>query len=208
MAPPQPDHQLDYDVVRRAVTKKKNNGADWLIIRRKVNRVAARILGSQSPDLRDVEQMAAYRIYRGFRGLAPSETAGSVSGWVAEIARNLAIDVLRANARYRRVFTDEVAVEDERAQEHYSTSSPVEASEQKHLLAEALGVIAYEYRVAFVLRHFEDLDDATIAEKLGVSQVTVRTRVHRAVGMMRDYIHSKYASEVPAAARAQHKRFA
>lgn len=53
---------------------------------------------------------------------------------------------------------------------------------------ELLSVVAQlsdDHRTAVILRYWSDLSDAAIAEIVGVSETTVRTRIHRALRVMR-----------------------
>jgi RNA polymerase sigma-70 factor (sigma-E family) len=52
-------------------------------------------------------------------------------------------------------------------------------------LARALRDLPAKYRVVLVLRYYEDLPDAEIAELLGISRPTVRTRTARALERLR-----------------------
>lgn len=50
---------------------------------------------------------------------------------------------------------------------------------------ERLAALPRDQRVALVLRYYEDLPDAEIARVMQCSPTTVRTRIHRALSMLR-----------------------
>ncbi len=52
----------------------------------------------------------------------------------------------------------------------------------------ALGRLSDEYRMAIILREMEGLGYESIAEILGISVGTVRSRLHRARSLMRDHL--------------------
>jgi RNA polymerase sigma-70 factor (ECF subfamily) len=58
-------------------------------------------------------------------------------------------------------------------------------AELRGLLESALDAIPEIYRSAFVLREVEGLSTTETAECLGVSEETVKTRLHRARGLLR-----------------------
>jgi RNA polymerase sigma-70 factor (sigma-E family) len=52
-----------------------------------------------------------------------------------------------------------------------------------------------QQRAAVVLRYYEDLDDAEIAEVLGITRTTVRSHVHRALAAMRAELEQEDADD-------------
>ena len=59
--------------------------------------------------------------------------------------------------------------------------------ERDHMLA-LLRRLPGRQRVVLVLRHYERMDDAEIADLLGVSPVTVRSNAHRGLARLRQYL--------------------
>jgi DNA-directed RNA polymerase specialized sigma24 family protein len=62
----------------------------------------------------------------------------------------------------------------------------LERAEVAKLLAEAVIRLSEPYRSAILYRYYEDLGPGEIAERLGVPLATVKTRLRRALGMLRD----------------------
>ncbi len=58
-------------------------------------------------------------------------------------------------------------------------------SAERDLLRRLITTLPYRQRAVLVLRYYEDLDDATIAEILDCSAVTVRTHAFRALATLR-----------------------
>ena len=58
-------------------------------------------------------------------------------------------------------------------------------SDDRDELVRALAALPGRQRAAIVLRYFEDLSDAEIADVMGCKQVTVRGHIHRALASMR-----------------------
>lgn len=68
--------------------------------------------------------------------------------------------------------------------------APVYASDtgDLDLVWRGLGRLGHRQRAVVVLRYFEDLDLATIADTLGISTGTVKSQLSRALANLRDYL--------------------
>lgn len=66
-----------------------------------------------------------------------------------------------------------------------SAPEPGEALEQRQALAALVAGLAPRARTVLVLRYYEDLDDAAIAELMGVSESSVRATASRALASLR-----------------------
>ncbi len=62
---------------------------------------------------------------------------------------------------------------------------PAAAHAQRDLVWEVCGALPTRQRAAVVLRFYEDLDYPEIAAVLGISEVTARSHVHRALAALR-----------------------
>lgn len=134
----------------------------------------------------DVVQEAVFSAYRNlgsFRG-------GSVRSWMARIAVNAAMDVGRARKRRPTVAYPEL--EDETwqpsADEHSDPEWLAVAGERGAVLAAALAAIGHDQRSAIVLYDVEGYDYGEIAELMGVSVGTVKSRIHRGRLALRDLL--------------------
>ncbi len=96
--------------------------------------------------------------------------------WLRTIVRNTARDA-RARGRHRAVpgLDAERLDAPGRSPEQLAT-----ARDATRVLARALDTLSPEHREIVVLRHFEDLSYAEIADILGVKQGTVMSRLFRA----------------------------
>jgi RNA polymerase sigma-70 factor (sigma-E family) len=68
-----------------------------------------------------------------------------------------------------------------------SGDDETEAVGVRHLLWQHIGALPPRQRAVVVLRYYEDLADADIAEALGVSPVTVRSTAMRALAKLRNH---------------------
>ncbi|HKH34175.1 MAG TPA: sigma-70 family RNA polymerase sigma factor, partial [Beijerinckiaceae bacterium] len=67
-------------------------------------------------------------------------------------------------------------------------------SEVRRLLEHAIDRLPEPFRIVFVMRAVEEMSIAETASHLGLRQETVKTRLHRARGMLRDALETDLAS--------------
>ena len=204
--PIQSDQSLDYEVVRRAVTE-RNNEKDWAIIDATICRIASAILGYSSPDVKDARQAAALHIFRGFRRFKDDGDPLSIRRWVNAVARNATIDVLRVRARDVELFGDDAEADGEHCGAH--DAEHIESFADTRHLREAFEALPIGFRLVLVMHHFEGLKNKVIADTLGISEVTVRTRLARAIKLIVMYNAGKGSTaETIATVPLTQRRFA
>jgi RNA polymerase sigma-70 factor (ECF subfamily) len=117
---------------------------------------------------------SAYRNLAAFRG-------GSVRSWLGRIAVNAAMDIQRS--RRRRPSSPYPELEDESWQPPADASEEPEARtleiERSKALAAALDGLPFDQRNCIVLFDVNGYDYAEIAQIMGVSVGTVKSRIHR-----------------------------
>jgi len=153
-------------------------------------RVARAILKNDS-DAEDVLQeayLAAYRHIGDFRADA------KLSTWLTRIVINQALGRLRSRHRARVVvpFGDLDAKERTRSEREGSDepgSFPEQSAtraEIRRLLEQKIDALPVAFRTVFVLREVEDLSVNETAACLSIPEATVRSRMFRARGMLRE----------------------
>lgn len=125
----------------------------------------------------------AYRQIGDFRGEA------KVSTWLFSIARHLAYGHLRQSERhnYREHETIEF-LQAEQDNTRTVTEVAVETSERKRIVHDALQELPEHYRRVVQLRDLEEQSTAETAEQLGLTEVNVRVRLHRARKRLRKHL--------------------
>ncbi|MCC6669621.1 MAG: sigma-70 family RNA polymerase sigma factor [Planctomycetes bacterium] len=114
----------------------------------------------------------------------------SPRGFLATIARNRARNRARDAARRRR---HEAAAA--RAEWTIPTDEVVAREEARRLVSDALVQLEEPYRSTLVLHFLEDLSAAEIARRAGVPAATVRSRVHRGLGLLRDRLDQRHGGD-------------
>ena len=130
-------------------------------------RIALRMLGDRE-DARDATQTALVRAYA---NLGRFDSGQRFFSWLYRILLNECLNV-RRDRRPQEPVTPDMAVA--------SNPDPVEASERRYRVQQALLALTPEYREVIVLRHFADLGYDEIAATLGVPSKTVKSRLYTA----------------------------
>jgi len=145
---------------------------------RKIYNLCYRFTGKVE-DADDLTQEVFVKVFQTLRSFDHAQ--GSFSTWLHRVARNHLVD------HYRRTRKDRMttSLEDDagRAEQHPSPAAGptalLEARERREQLQRALDQLSPDLREAVVLRDFEDLDYAEIAQVLGVPAGTVKSRINR-----------------------------
>jgi len=128
----------------------------------------------------------AYRQIGDFRGEA------KVSTWLYSIARHLAYGHLRKTKRhnYKEHETIEF-LQAEQGDADTVTQTAVERSERKRIVHDALQELPDHYRRVVQLRDLKEKSTAEVAEELGLTEVNVRVRLHRARKRLRKHLSAR-----------------
>jgi len=112
-----------------------------------------------------------------YRNLGAIETAQHLTRWLRTVASRRGIDEVR-----RRKFRSPHSIEDLPEPSIEPVSSDVLLSERLKML---LNRLPAKHRAIIVMRYQEDLDPSDIAIELEMPVATVKSTLHRALGMLR-----------------------
>ncbi len=147
-----------------------------------------RFLGSRySHEVEDIAQDIFLKIFRSIERFDATRGV-KFTTWIYTFVRNHCFDIIKR----RRIRTTslsggrddegQIEVPDEGMRK---PSAAAENSELGQKIEEALDGLGEDQRMAFVLREYEGLDYSSIAEVMGVSEGTVKSRLHRAKEALR-----------------------
>jgi len=183
------DRLPDEEVVGRVL--RGDVGLFEILMRRHNPRIyrVARAIVKDEAEAEDVMQQAyvnAYAHLSQFAGRARFST------WLTRIAVYEALARARRRQRLEPIEEDTVADEGETRGLAAKGADPEQqalAGELRVLLESAIDALPEAFRSAFVLREVEGLSTAEAAECLGINEETVKTRVHRARGRLRETLY-------------------
>ncbi len=130
---------------------------------------------TQSEDLTQgvFERIIRYR--RSYR------TGSAFKSWIYQIARNLLVDQRKRSA----FFQDQFVQTDQLADQLPDTNTEREKLDQFQQLQKAMGELSDEQREMLVLTRFQQLKYREVAEILGITETSVKVKVHRALLKLR-----------------------
>ena len=125
-------------------------------------------------DEHDVEEATQRTLLSVSRGIAAFQGGARVRRWLFTVARNEALQVVRARARVPLPSSD---VADDAPQGFVARMSSIVANRQ--VIHRAIEELPEPFRSAVVLRDVEQCSYAEVAERLGVELGTVKSRIRR-----------------------------
>jgi RNA polymerase sigma-70 factor (ECF subfamily) len=143
---------------------------------RKVFNVAYKFVGKHD-EAEDLTQDIFLKI---FRALATFDRRANFQTWIISISRNLCIDHYRSVRKERQTIAREVDAGD--LQPASTDRGPYQAAEHQDmrvLLKQALQSLPLTLRTAVVLRDLQELSYQEIADRLGLPEGTVKSRINR-----------------------------
>ena len=166
---------------------------------RKIQGAIYRVVGP-SEDARDLCQEAFLKAYR---GLGTFKKDARFSSWLYQIALNVCRDRLRRRRGRHLVSFDDM---DEASQAASTPSVPTplqlaEASDLSDRVARAVAELPPDQREVIVLKEYQDLTFAEIADVLELPLSTVKTRLYRGLVQLRERLEHegiRSAAAVPA----------
>ena len=141
----------------------------------RIYRFLVRMTRSQE-DARELTQETFLSAYEALPRWRPD---ARLSTWLFRIARNQAVDRLRRAQRVEFVALDE-ALHEQVPADTPTPEAALQARQRIAALERALARLPVEHREILLLRDIEDLPYEDIAEVLGISLGTVKSRIARA----------------------------
>ena len=174
----------DEEIIRRVVAGETS--LFELLMRRYNQRVyrAVRAILRDDAEAEDVMQQAYINAYTHLHQFAER---ASFATWLTRIAINEAL---------ARVRPARAAAPHDEIMENLESNTPdpeqqAVASELHDLVEREIAALPERYRSVLMLREVEGCSTAETAEALGVQEDVVKTRLHRARGMLRDNLYRR-----------------
>jgi RNA polymerase sigma-70 factor (ECF subfamily) len=148
---------------------------------RHVFRLAFRMTGNEA----DAEDVVQETFLRAYRNIARYDPRAKVSTWLHSIASNYAIDLLRKRKRRVADHLDDVPAAATPVALDPDPERVTAGGQFRARVDSALRGLSPKERVAFTLRHFEELSIREIAQSMGTPEGSVKNNIFRAVRKLR-----------------------
>jgi RNA polymerase sigma-70 factor, ECF subfamily len=152
---------------------------------RRYNRRLFRVARGVLRDDNAAEDAVQEAYLSAFTHLSQYQPSGKFGAWLARIALNEAL-MIRRRARADTVSLEESTSAPGPTATEVPASEPAvtfeydEVLHARQLLEQAIDGLSEGFRLVFILRRVEQMSAAETAQSLGINEVTVRTRLHRA----------------------------
>ncbi len=181
----QPDSRL----VEQA---RQGNATAFGVLVERYQEIAFRVAYLIAGDAQDAEDIAQDAFVKAHAALARFRTDAPFRPWLLQIVANEARNRRRSAGR-RTHLALRAAVEQRNAVSGDAAPSPETAAlaeEQRRQLLDAVNALREEDRQVVAYRYFLDLNEAEMAEALNCARGTVKSRLSRALGRLREQFSS------------------
>ena len=171
---------MDLEVEKALVASCRNGdrGAYAELVKVHAGRVFAICFGMLG-NRHDAEDMAQQTLLKGFMQIQGIRDAGHFGAWIARIARNLCIDVIRQRKHPVAPAEDLVA------------PGPETDEWECGRLNGALAQLGSDYRVPLLLFYFDGHSTKSIAATLGTTQAAIQARLSRGRKQLRELLQTE-----------------
>jgi RNA polymerase sigma-70 factor (ECF subfamily) len=157
-----------------------------------VYNLAYRMLGN-STEAEDAAQEAFIRAYTRLETYNP---AHKFSSWLLAIASHYCVDVLRKRRLHCVSFDDLTPLVELAGPRTTQPEQVVVQQQDASAVQELLKALSPDYRTPVILRYWYDMSYREIAETMGVSVGTIKTRLHRARARLARYASGRPQDDV------------
>jgi len=175
----------DEEVVRRV---REGDKALFEVLMRRYNQRLFRVARAILKDEAEAEDVMQQAYVNAYTHLHQFEERARFSTWLTRIAVHEALARVRRRRRFEEV--EAMPEMEDKKMERLTSSDPgpehqAAAAQLRGILESAFDALPEMYRTVFLLREVEAQSTTEAAECLGISEDTVKTRLHRARALLR-----------------------
>lgn len=159
------------------------------ILLRRYNQTLFRAVRSYLKDEDEVRDTMQDTYLKAFSKLAQFEKKSSFVTWLVRIGINEALLRLRKGKKSRFIFTDikeeVINIFQRPGANNMNPEKKVIQKETLDIIEHAIDQLPEKYRIIYVLREIEGMDNGEIATCLGLTYSNVKVRLHRAKSLLK-----------------------
>jgi RNA polymerase sigma-70 factor (ECF subfamily) len=148
-------------------SREGDKGAYALLVRRHFKHVFIACLGVVG-NVEDAEDATQEALLKGFVQIKKLRDSSQFGPWVAKIARNMCINLVRKKRRGRQIIADKV-------------TQPSRTQSENDSLQKAIDSLPLEIRLPLVMYYFDGRSVQTVANSLNMSTSAVYSRLRTAI---------------------------
>jgi RNA polymerase sigma-70 factor (ECF subfamily) len=194
---PEPGPEIaDEELVERA---RQGDRLAFELLMRRNNRRMYRVIRSVLRDAPEVEEVMQQSYVLAFSHLDQLQTAARWSTWICRIAFNEALARVRQRGRFVSIDADLADDGGESGALRGSAPDPERQARTRELgrfVEEAVDGLPDIYRSVLIFREIEGLSTAETAAILELEENAVKTRLHRARGLLREAIEQRLGEQL------------
>jgi RNA polymerase sigma-70 factor (ECF subfamily) len=193
----------DAELIERGL-RKENAAWEQIVLRyrRKVFHIAYKFTGRHD----DAEDLSQEIFLRVFRSLDKFNQDADFSTWLGSVARNYCIDHYRASKREKDVVVEDLVALDLAPASSGNPHRALEDRDRRSLLRGGLDLLPGKLREAVVLRDLLGLSYQEMADRLGLPEGTVKSRINRGrEELARLLLRAQQPSRAPRRGRLQRR---
>ena len=160
------------------------NPQAFVEIHRRYGALARHVCQRFLPQQQDADEAFQETMIRVFQGLYRFNGRYALQPWIARIAKNVSLDILRGQAR-RPQTDDSAPASDELPVPGDEADEIVERLVQRDTVLSVLADLPETHRRALMLREFEGRSHREVAQELEISTSQAKALIHRAKGSFR-----------------------
>jgi RNA polymerase sigma factor (sigma-70 family) len=161
------------------------------ILLRRYNQTLYRVIRGYLKDAEDVHDAMQNTYLKAFDKLSQFQGHSSFSTWLIRIGINEALLRLNQMNKGKLIYLNtavNATIEKvyQTPDSHMNPEKAIIRQEAKQLLEQAIDNLPEKYRVVYILKEIEGLENTQIEEALGLTESNIKVRLHRAKNLLKD----------------------
>ena len=142
----------------------------------------------------DAEDVLVEALLKAYKNLDQLRDSGAFRPWLAKIANRVCWQLKERESLVPLLQLSQLEQDGrEIAANQPPMEAQMEAARMKSLFEDAVQHLPPLYREVYELRDIEELSGDQVAEKLGISRAAMKSRLHRARGLVREKLDAAFS---------------